>query len=445
MDQEPLRAWLAEHLGCPDLAIADMRPLGGGSIQENRLVRCRVGGGTRAFVLRMDAAATIASSRSRAEEFRILEAVWRAGVRVPEPVGFCADPAIIGAPFALMGLVEGVGLGPRIAKDLTLGGDRERLAETLGGELARIHGALDPRDLPAGLAFLGAPDPNPALAEIARLRASLDGIGARRPAIEWGLRWGESRAPDCPMPTLVHRDYRTGNYMVDASGLDRGAGLGIRRLGRSGSGSRVVLRRLLALRPTRARGRRHRLPGGLLPGLRGCGRTADRSGARGLLGSDGACALGGDRAGAGRPPRLRSRVLPGAGADRPHGARPRTRHPPGDAPGNVELSMQDDPSGAALLDAARRALTEEVVPGLEGRPRYVALMVANAIGIAAREIAEADRLQAASERVLAGDGVEALVRAIRAGARDADPDLHAALSAATQAAAEVWKPARSER
>ena len=219
MDQEPLRAWLAEHLGCPDLAIADMRPLGGGSIQENRLVRCRVGGGTRAFVLRMDAAATIASSRSRAEEFRILEAVWRAGVRVPEPVGFCADPAIIGAPFALMGLVEGVGLGPRIAKDLTLGGDRERLAETLGGELARIHGALDPRDLPAGLAFLGAPDPNPALAEIARLRASLDGIGARRPAIEWGLRWGESRAPDCPMPTLVHRDYRTGNYMVDASGL----------------------------------------------------------------------------------------------------------------------------------------------------------------------------------------------------------------------------------
>ena len=109
------------------------------------------------------------------------------------------------------------------------------------------------------------------------------------------------------------------------------------------------------------------------------------------------------------------------------------------------MSMRDDPSGAALLDAARRALTEEVVPGLEGRRRYVALMVANAIGIAAREIAEADRLQAASERVLAGDGVEALVRAIRAGARDADPDLHAALSAATQAAAEVWKPARSER
>ncbi|MDP4002277.1 DUF6285 domain-containing protein [Methylobacterium sp. NEAU K] len=107
--------------------------------------------------------------------------------------------------------------------------------------------------------------------------------------------------------------------------------------------------------------------------------------------------------------------------------------------------MQDDPSGAALLDAARRALTEEVAPGLTGRPRYVALMVANAIGIAAREIERADRLRETGARVLdgadgSGDPLAGLVRAIRAGARDADTDLHAALSNAAEAAAEVWKP-----
>jgi aminoglycoside phosphotransferase (APT) family kinase protein len=219
MDQERLRDWLAGQLRCPDLAIVETRPLGGGSIQENRLLHCRIGGDTRDFVLRMDAAATIASSRSRAEEFRILDAVWRAGVRVPEPIAFCDDPAVIGAPFAVMGLVAGVGLGPRIVKDVALGGDREGLTETLGRELAKIHAALDPRDLPEALTFLGAPEPDPARAEIARLRASLDGIGARRPAIEWGLRWGETQAPNCPAPTLVHRDYRTGNYMVDTAGL----------------------------------------------------------------------------------------------------------------------------------------------------------------------------------------------------------------------------------
>lgn len=104
--------------------------------------------------------------------------------------------------------------------------------------------------------------------------------------------------------------------------------------------------------------------------------------------------------------------------------------------------MQDEPSGAALLDAARRALAEEVVPGLSGRPRYVALMVANAIGIAAREIAQADSLRETGTRVLGGaDGLlDELVGAIRAGRRDADPDLHAALSAAAEAAAAIWKP-----
>lgn len=101
--------------------------------------------------------------------------------------------------------------------------------------------------------------------------------------------------------------------------------------------------------------------------------------------------------------------------------------------------MRDEPSGAALLDAARRSLMDEVVPGLEGRPRYVALMVANAIGIASREIAQAEALARADETV----GVS--VRAIRAGAHDADAGLHAALTAAADLAAQVWKPSPTGR
>lgn len=220
MDETRLSAWIAAHLGVPEARIEESRALGGGSIQENRLIRCRIGEVTREFVLRKDAPATIASSRSRREEFRLLEAAHTAGVRVPEPVGFCDDPEVIGAPFALMGLVAGVGLGPRIAKDLSLGGDREKLAEDLGRELATIHGVLDPRqDPPPALGFLGPPEPDPAQAEIVRLRNSLDGIGASRPAIEWGLRWAEATAPACEAPALVHRDFRTGNYMVDETGL----------------------------------------------------------------------------------------------------------------------------------------------------------------------------------------------------------------------------------
>lgn len=211
-----LRDWLRATLRAPDLVVDAIAPLRGGAIQENWMLRCAVGGGERRFVLRKDSPATITASRSRAEEFAIMRAAHRGGVRVPEPVGFCADAGVVGTPFALMGFVDGVGLGPRIAKDLSLGGDRETLAADLGRELARIHAvpATDP-----DLAFLGPPDPQPALAAIRTLRATLDGIGALRPAIEWGLRWAALHAPDCPAPTLVHRDFRTGNYMVDANGL----------------------------------------------------------------------------------------------------------------------------------------------------------------------------------------------------------------------------------
>ena len=63
--------------------------------------------------------------------------------------------------------------------------------------------------------------------------------------------------------------------------------------------------------------------------------------------------------------------------------------------------MHDRPSGAALLEVARRSLLEEVAPSLKGRPRYVAFMVANAIGVVEREIVAAGRTERARDAVLA--------------------------------------------
>ena len=212
-----LQPWLAERLNAPDLVVRTFEPLSGGSIQENWRIRCTLPDGAgRELVLRKDAPATIASSRTRREEYAIMEAAYEAGVLTPAPVGFCADASVIGAPFAVMSMVAGVGLGPRIVKDQTLGGDRTALARRLGRELAKIHAVRPPS---GALAFLGQPPENPALAEVGALRAILEGLGELRPAIEWGLRWAELNAPPCPNPTLVHRDFRTGNYMVDAHGL----------------------------------------------------------------------------------------------------------------------------------------------------------------------------------------------------------------------------------
>jgi hypothetical protein len=65
--------------------------------------------------------------------------------------------------------------------------------------------------------------------------------------------------------------------------------------------------------------------------------------------------------------------------------------------------MRDRPDGAELLKVAREALTRELVGELPESKRYLALMIANAMAIAAREaeLGEgADRAELTSLRVL---------------------------------------------
>jgi hypothetical protein len=115
--------------------------------------------------------------------------------------------------------------------------------------------------------------------------------------------------------------------------------------------------------------------------------------------------------------------------------------------------MRDRPNGAALLDVARWSLLEEVAPTLKGQQRYTTLMIANAIGIAAREIKQADRSERAWNAVLARvtheDGasadasIERLVKSIRSGEHDGDAALYGALIETADVAATIWKPANS--
>jgi hypothetical protein len=62
--------------------------------------------------------------------------------------------------------------------------------------------------------------------------------------------------------------------------------------------------------------------------------------------------------------------------------------------------MTDLPSGEALLDVARRLLLDELVPLLPAERRYDALMIANAMAIAARELRDAGAGSAAAARHL---------------------------------------------
>ncbi|WP_420348093.1 phosphotransferase family protein [Pelagibius sp.] len=218
--KEPLEAFLAAAAGADAVDLDDVIPLTGGAIQENWLLDVRVHGGPQAgqrqLVLRTDASSGVAVSRSRAEEFALLQAARHAGVKVPEPLWLCEDSSILGKSFYIMARAQGTAAPHRLMKEPGLGGDRERLAADLGRELAKIHSITPPRE---DLAFLGTPARQPALAAVARYRDYLDSLGALSLALEWGLRWCELHAPSSDAPVLVHQDFRTGNYMVDGKGL----------------------------------------------------------------------------------------------------------------------------------------------------------------------------------------------------------------------------------
>ena len=214
-----LEAFVRQASGAEAVEVRSTRTLAGGAIQENWLVEIEARGGTldgrHELVLRTDAPSGVAVSLSRAQEFRLLQAAWDAQVTVPEPLLLCEDAGVLGKPFYLMRRVGGTAVGYGIVRGDGPACGRDALAERLGEELARIHA------IPNGpaLDFLERPQGNPGRHTVARYREHLDRLGAARPALEWGLRWCEVMAPPCEEIVLVHQDFRTGNYMVDAEGL----------------------------------------------------------------------------------------------------------------------------------------------------------------------------------------------------------------------------------
>lgn len=203
--------------GAEDATVTALTRMSGGAVQQNWALDAKVSGGPfegeQRWVLRMDAPAVVAESLTRAEEFRVLEAMAEAGVLAPRPLWVCEDRAVAGAPFFIMERLPGVAAGHKVARDPHLVPDRSRLARALAANLARIHAVKPPH---AALAFL---ETSLARDNIAHYRAYLDTLDDAQPGLEWGLRWCERLAPEREETTFIHRDYRTGNYLVDGGAL----------------------------------------------------------------------------------------------------------------------------------------------------------------------------------------------------------------------------------
>ena len=74
-----------------------------------------------------------------AREHRLIAALHPAGVRVPEPYGFCDDPAVTGAPFYVMELVDGLVVTDTAALAPLPEPARATAAQSLIDALAQLH------------------------------------------------------------------------------------------------------------------------------------------------------------------------------------------------------------------------------------------------------------------------------------------------------------------
>jgi aminoglycoside phosphotransferase (APT) family kinase protein len=215
--RERLEHFIAEVSGARHVSISRIERMSGGAVQQNCAVDAELTGGAHAgmhrWVLRIDAPATVAESLTRSEEFRVLQVMQDVNVLAPKPLWLCEDPAVLGRPFFIMERLPGVAAGHKVARDARIVPDRARLARELALTLARIH-TVKPGH--AGLGFLRT---TRALDNIAHYRSYLDTLAEAYPVLEWGLRWCERRAPAREEVTFIHRDYRTGNYLVDNGAL----------------------------------------------------------------------------------------------------------------------------------------------------------------------------------------------------------------------------------
>lgn len=209
IDVERVTAWMRSHM--PELRppLAFTRIAGGHS---NLTYLCQDQAGARCVLRRPPLGLVLATAHDMAREYRIVSALANSKVPVAHVYALCEDDHVTGAPFYVMGFVEGVVLhGPVEARSIPEQ-QRVSVSEHVIEVLADLHNT----DIEA----VG-------LGGLARKDAYID-----RQLKRWTAQWEGSKTHDVPemeeagrllrenVPlqngtAIVHGDYRLKNMLLD--------------------------------------------------------------------------------------------------------------------------------------------------------------------------------------------------------------------------------------
>ncbi|WP_045877849.1 phosphotransferase family protein [Pseudofrankia sp. DC12] len=152
------------------------------------------------------------SAHDMAREYTVVAALRGSGVPVAGAVVLCEDPAVIGAPFAVVEHVDGRVLRSQTELDTLSQADVRRCAFALVDVLARLH-AVDPAAV--GLAGFGRPE-GYLSRQVRRWRDQWNRVATRSLADVDALyaRLAESCPPESGA-SIVHGDFRIDNAILD--------------------------------------------------------------------------------------------------------------------------------------------------------------------------------------------------------------------------------------
>ncbi|HET9949656.1 MAG TPA: phosphotransferase family protein [Longimicrobiales bacterium] len=176
--------------------------------------------GERSVILRRPPfGVRIATAHDMGREHRILSRLHPAWGRVPRPLAYCDDLAVLGAPFYVMERVEGVILRKGTPQDAVPAPDlARRISFALMGTLAELH-AVDYEA--AGLGDLGRP--------AGYARRQIEGWTKRYraaqtddvPDAERVAAWLGEHVPAESAAALIHNDFKHDNVVLDPADWTR--------------------------------------------------------------------------------------------------------------------------------------------------------------------------------------------------------------------------------
>jgi aminoglycoside phosphotransferase (APT) family kinase protein len=212
LDLERVERWAAEH--APQLVAPFTASLIAGG-RSNLTYRLIDAAGAPCVLRRPPVGQVLASAHDMLREYRLISALYPAGLPTAQPIAACDDLTVNDAPFYLMSEVDGVVLDTQASAEALSPQARGHAADQLVDVLCQLH------DIDIDAVGLG---------DLARRDGFLE-----RQLKRWSMQWEKSKTRELPAideverrlranpppqqsTAIVHGDYRFGNVMVSPSG-----------------------------------------------------------------------------------------------------------------------------------------------------------------------------------------------------------------------------------